>query len=162
MMHTAILQKVPTSLLQRLCDEQPDQPSEVETKILMSIAELQQDIRRNLEGLLNSRKELTTVNSRLHAVTQSILYYGIEDFTQLKYSLREQQQALCLQLRQAIHCFEPRLQQVDVELLSKEEAVNRRLYLRISGVVQLRPMPKNIAFETSLDIVKHTFHLNEE
>lgn len=154
---------IQSSLLSRLIDDNPQASADSHFNLFTDLPALQQDIKHNLETLLNTRQECHKASNDLIEVEQSVLRYGIADFSQLQFGLLQQQNALCAQIQQAIINFEPRLQNVTVTRLGdNNQDDNRQLHLQIRADIHLKPNSKAAVFETSLDVVNHSFNVYEE
>ena len=122
----------------------------------ISLNELYEIIRRDLEQLLNTRKSLIAWSEHYHHLDQSVLSYGIPDFTALHATEKSQLQ-LCQQIQAAIVQHEPRLQQVSVNMRDDAEQIDRVLQLRIEATINLQPKPTAAVFESCFDVISQTF-----
>lgn len=139
-------QYISAPLLYRLLDDNPHSERDMQYGNSLSLTDLQTDISNNIQYILNSRCD-------------SLLDYGIDDFTQPKYALTHYQHLLCKIIQVAIEHFEPRLQKVNVSLLNADN--ERNLHLQISANLNLKPDYQAAIFETKLDIVNHVFDIEE-
>jgi type VI secretion system protein ImpF len=155
-------QQIASPLLRLLIDEAPDLSYEKNTPNYIGFQTLKNDIRDNLEMILNARRHYLTKPARLTQISESILNYGIVDFTQQYYSLDKNQSELREAIRKAITYFEPRLQAVRVTMVEPEEGDERSFRIRIDGLIQIKPEPQQAAFESQLDLVRYQFSFEEE
>jgi type VI secretion system protein ImpF len=141
-------QKINSPLLYRLLDEDPDKQQEKISRRFIDLNGLEQDIRNNLEMILNTRFCGLEWPEHLSELKQSVLNYGIADFSQMQ---------LCRNIKETLERFEPRLQFVKVSLLDDEVELDRILKIRIEGVINIAPSPIPAVFESCLDITKQQF-----
>jgi type VI secretion system protein ImpF len=77
--------------------------------------------------------------------------YGIPDFTGLNLSLPSEREQTREAIERAIREFEPRLKNVVVTVLANLDRADRRLRLRITGVLETRPSPARVEFDSEVD-----------
>lgn len=159
---SASVQQIQAPLLSRLMDYEPENICDVDEKRYISFTQLQEDIKQNLENILNTRLMLLDADPQLTEVKQSVLHYGIPDFTQQYAMVKAQQKVLCQRIEKAINHFEPRLQQVSIMLAENPDKNSRILTIRINGTIVVKPIAKQTSFESSLDIVRYQFIFKDE
>ncbi|MDH3599966.1 MAG: type VI secretion system baseplate subunit TssE [Candidatus Tectomicrobia bacterium] len=101
-------------LFDRLVDLDPHTPAEPLPLRVLTTQKLRQSVRREVERLLNTRLPIPA-----HDVIdweRTVLDYGVPDFTALSPHSSTDQDALASGIRDAIDAFEPRLQQVRVNV----------------------------------------------
>jgi type VI secretion system protein ImpF len=81
----------------------------------------------------------------------SPLGYGIPDFTAGAFNDRRQREALRSEIEEAILHFEPRLSQIQVQLIDDGDLLRTTLRLRIDALLRVDPAPEPIIFDTILD-----------
>ncbi len=155
-------QKIPSPLLHRLIDEQADVVHDTNVSLFIDVDALKHDIKQHLESILNTRLALLSPQKTSNKINYSVLTYGIADFTQPHYNVTAQQHVLCRHIERAITHFEPRLQKIVITLSDNMNNASRQLQLRIAGELNLKPNSKAAIFETSLDIVNHSFDIHED
>jgi type VI secretion system lysozyme-like protein len=77
--------------------------------------------------------------------------YGIPDFTGLNLSLPSERERTRQAIERAIRDFEPRLKSVVVTVTANADRADRRMRLRITGVLQTRPRPESVEFDSEVD-----------
>lgn len=83
-------------------------------------------IARGLEDLLNTRQALPeTILSRHKDLENSILSYGLQDFSALCISSEQDRQQICAAVRLTIQRHEPRLTDLQVRLHPEASSINR-------------------------------------
>ncbi|WP_341661444.1 type VI secretion system baseplate subunit TssE [Vibrio sp.] len=85
-----------------------------------------EDIKYHLTKLLESESSLLSIDDRFIELQRSNLRFGIEDVQLLSASLDQAQ--LAIRLESYIRYFEPRLSQVMVELLERNESENALVF----------------------------------
>jgi type VI secretion system protein ImpF len=143
----AVKQKINSPLLYRLLDEDPEKQYEKNSRRFIDINDLEQDIRNNLEMILNTRSYGLDLPEHLTELKQSVLNYGI----------KSAQMRLCRNIKEILEFFEPRLQFVNVSLLDSELELDRILKIRIEGMINIGLSLRPAAFESCLDIIRQHF-----
>jgi type VI secretion system protein ImpF len=143
--------------LRRFIDENPEKLYENTYAHLMSADNLYEEIRQNLEHLLNARSKYIQWPDTYKELQHSIVNYGIADFTNSAFSNSDIQQKLCDQINTIIAHFENRLKKINVMITSDSDETDRTLKLRIEATMNLKPLPKSTVFESSIDMNKYQF-----
>ena len=153
--------RVRAPILTRFIDHTPAQMHEAPTLNSISIEALHDDIKQNLEHLLNARMRAPHAAQQNALLTQSTLTYGIEDFSGYNFLNDQSHQSLCKAITKTIHAFEPRLNNVAVILLDNTEIeIKRALSIRIEATVQIADISHATIFNSSLDVVSKNFTFN--
>lgn len=153
---------VVASLLDRLTDDSSSTTREAVPLRLHDVDALRASVARDLEALLNTRREfLGELPEHYPEVERSLLLYGLPDFT--SYSLKSQRdRTRVLQaVEDAITRFEHRLRDVRVELVP-EEGHGRNLHFRVDGLLKVEPAPEPVAFDTVLHLTTQEYEVKEE
>jgi type VI secretion system protein ImpF len=109
------------------------------------------DVRRDLENLLNTRRRCIPCPPEFRELQRSLVEYGVPDFTGLNMSLPSEREQMRLAIERAIRQFEPRLKNVVVTVLENTDKSDRRLRLRIVGVLRTEPVPERVQFDSELE-----------
>jgi type VI secretion system protein ImpF len=145
------------SVLDRLIDDDPDVTSEPPRNRSQLLREMKLAVRRDIENLLNSRRRNVSLPPRLPELAQSLLTYGVADFSGTGPATAKQREAFCRLLEEIIRLNEPRLLEVRVELATNPEPADRTLRFRIDALLQADPAPEPVIFDSALEPVTHTF-----
>jgi|SRR5215472_10127042 len=131
-----------TSLLDRLA------PRDEERVFRSPEDMIEESIVRDLEMLLNTRREEFLIPAEFEQTAASIVNFGIPDLAKCG-SLRTgpEQAKLCRWIEEAIRTFEPRLGNVSVRVLDKEN-VNPVLRFRVEAKAEFTT--RRMAFELGL------------
>lgn len=145
------LVRVQLSLLDRLIDDAPDVRSDAPMSAADADAALRRSVRRDLEGLLNSRRRWRSWPGEYGELATSLLGYGITDFAAGAFNDPDQRDRLRADIELAIRRFEPRLANINVSLLERAENLDSTLHLRVNAMLRTEPAPEPIAFDTLVD-----------
>jgi type VI secretion system protein ImpF len=115
------------------------------------LRQLTLEVGRDLENLLNTRRRCKACPSEFQEVNKSLIEYGIPDFTGLNMSVPTEREQTRLAIERAIRQFEPRLTNVVVTVQSNVDKSDRRLRLRITGVLRTEPLPERVVFDSELE-----------
>lgn len=146
-------QNIRASILDRLIDLEPRASHEPFQKRMFDIRQIKALVVRDLENLLNTRRQIIPVPVSYKEVNNSVFTYGLGDFT----AENTKSPALRRQLRQDIENtilrFEPRLKNVSVRLEEDMEA-GKNLRFRISGILVVESEAEPVSFDTYFDTNK--------
>lgn len=142
--------RVKLSLLDRLCDDNPDETSERPLSRYQSVRMLKMSLIRDLGALLNTKRRETEVPDEFAELRQSLLTFGLPDFT--SFSLRNplEQNRLRREVESTIRRFEPRLLGVTVHMDPRGE-LEAGLHFRVDAQLKMEPEPEPVRFDTVLE-----------
>ncbi|MDV2078923.1 MULTISPECIES: type VI secretion system baseplate subunit TssE [Marinobacter] len=126
-----------------------------------TVSSIRQSVRQDLEALLNTRRSWLELPAELRELKQSVLGFGLPDFTVMDLSTTDARQWLCEEIRQTIIRFEPRLTRVSVEAEDGDTPLNRQLRLRIDAILLVDPVPEPVAFQSDLEPINLSMTLQE-
>jgi type VI secretion system protein ImpF len=112
---------------------------------------LKEAVRRDLEDLLNSKRQWDIWPDAWEELNDSLANYGIPDFTGVVYAGPSAQNDLKRMLEDTIQRFEPRLTQVQVEIVSRRREVTRQLRFRVKALLRMDPFSEQISFESEVE-----------
>ena len=120
-----------------------------------SANELVEDLRSNIEGILNSRlpifsKYLLRSDPRCKdsLLDDSLANFGIADIQSLNLGEDKKEKRFCDSVRMAISRFEPRIGNVKVEMVNSSNS--RIINLEVRGILLIHPF-EDVRFESGLD-----------
>jgi type VI secretion system protein ImpF len=146
------------SVLTRLVDDAPGDSEDRAPERLGGVRQLKQAVRRDLEALLNTRREaLADLSPGFAALDASLLTYGLPDFTALDLASQQDRALVLRTLEQAIAAFEPRLDRVRIKL--DEERGSRGLQFRIEAVLRVEPTPEPVRFDAELQLSTQQYNV---
>jgi len=143
--------RVQTSVLDRLIDYEPEISREPVASRSKNLRQLKQSVRRDLEWLLNTRQLATGVPPELKEVTDSVVAFGLPDFTALSIDNADDQKLIKREIEEAVRRFEQRLESVVVSI-EPVQPTERVLRFRIDGRLKIDPAPEPITFDTVLQL----------
>ena len=142
---------VTLSVFDRLIDNEPDSLVEAPLSRAQSVRLLKAAARRDLEWLLNTRRNFQDPDESLKEVNHSVYVYGLPDFSTYTMASSGDQSKLLRHLQAAIKLFEPRLANVRVVPLEKPPS-GCSFRLRIEGLLLMDPTPEPVSFDTVIEL----------
>ena len=139
-----------TSILDRLVDMEPGVSREPVLNRLFDISRIKAMVVRDLENLLNTRRQILPVPASYKEVNNSVFMYGIGDFTSENPRSPSVRRQLRQDIEKTISRFEPRLKNVTVRLEEDIEA-GRNIRFRISGTLVVESETEPVTFDTYFD-----------
>ena len=154
---------VTLSLLDRLTDSDPKSPSaEVPPTRAESVRILRSGVRRDLEWLLNTRRNPDDPGAALVETENSLYNYGLPDFSSYSIASMKDQSKLVRVLQAAVKVFEPRLANIRVVPIEINPKGLRTLRIRIEGLLLMDPAPEHISFDTTLQLTTGDFSIKDD
>lgn len=139
------------SLLDRLLDDQRDVSRGRPNRLGRHIQALKDCVARDLENMLNTRRETFEDLPEEYAETgKSILVYGLPDFSSFSLLNPGDRDLLRRAIERAIACFEPRLQRPIVTMETPNQN-DRSLRFRVDALLRVEPTPEPVVFDTILE-----------
>jgi type VI secretion system protein ImpF len=146
-------------VLDRLLDDEPEVARDPGKSRHQVLRELKQSVRRDLEDLLNTRRYCLSRPNGLNELEQSLVNYGLPDFTGANMGSAENREALCRLIETVLRTCESRFQSVSVQLLDNTEPLDRTLRFRIDALLYAYPAPEPVVFDSALQPVTHGFEV---
>lgn len=99
---------------------------------------IENHIHENLALLLNSRRKMFADNiiEKNKLLSDSILCFGIPDFTLVDFTHPQAQDNFCQVVRQAIYQHEPRLNNISVNIIDNDQVIERCLKIKIEAMIK--------------------------
>lgn len=145
--------RINASLLDKLIDDAPNEWDAEEAYRGGNLPQLRRNVGRDIENLLNAKVQWSTWPDCYKELKNSLVNYGLEDFSNMAIGSLEGRQLLCKKVAESIRRFEPRFIEVDVETVDNEQSIDRILKLRINAVLYADPDPEYISFDSEVDPV---------
>jgi type VI secretion system protein ImpF len=143
---------VTLSVLDRLIDDEPNSSVEAPLSRSESVRRLKKWVRRDLEWLLNTRRNFQEPDESLKEINHSLYVYGLPDFSTYTMASSADQTKLLRHLLTAIKLFEPRLANVRLVPLENPTVGLQRFRLRIEGMLLMDPAPEPVSFDTVIEL----------
>jgi type VI secretion system protein ImpF len=150
-------QAAQASLLSRLVDQEPS-VSQEPAQQFFSVGQIKDDLARDLENLLNTRRNIMVPPASYREVNNSLFMYGLPDFTSRNPAHIAVRSQLRLEIEKTISHFEPRLKNVAVHIDSPG-AMGRNLQFRITGVLVVESIAEQVVFDTSFDLNRSRYSI---
>jgi type VI secretion system protein ImpF len=123
----------------------------------LSLRELRASVARDIETLLNTRRELLfDVPPDMEEVRKSILLFGLPDFTHYSLLNPQDRKSLRRAVEETLATFEPRLKSVRVTLEARDK-YDMTLRFRIDALLRTDPAPEPIMLDASLSVVNSQY-----
>ncbi|MCC5810920.1 MAG: type VI secretion system baseplate subunit TssE [Ectothiorhodospiraceae bacterium] len=163
MARSQVYQPVLPSLLDRLLDDEPGQHLESVRSSTELLQQMRAGVRRDLENLLNTRLIRQIDPKQKPELVQSVVNYGLPDFSTVQLGSAEHRERLRDVIRQTIERFECRLRQVSVELVDTgdDQEHERTLHLKISALLMVEPDPIPLMFDSRIHALDRMVRLRE-
>ncbi|MBP3959621.1 type VI secretion system baseplate subunit TssE [Gemmata sp. G18] len=145
------------SVLDRLLDDEPGTSAEPARNRSQLLRELKLSVRRDIESLLNARRRNVALPPGLPELANSLLTYGVPDFSGAGPATDDQRDAFCRMLETIIGQGEPRLLRVSVALAGDVDTADRTLRFRIDALLRADPAPEPVVFDSTLEPATHQF-----
>ena len=149
------------TLIDRLMDDDPDGPSDIDPMRAYSIKAMRAALKRDLEALLNARRRFYSVPRDLEELQGSLLNYGLIDITNSRSSSETIRGDLGRMLANALMQFEPRLSSVKVTSCDNADPLDRTQRFRIEAVLNVEPAPELVCFDSIIEPVNAGFKVRE-
>ena len=117
---------------------------------------------RDIESLLNTKVDWTNSADSLLELKVSSVNYGLEDFSTKNLTYPGDKDVLCVEIRELIELYEPRLERVKVQILENSDPVDRVVRLMITANLILEEERERLSFRTKINPVDHLFSVKEQ
>jgi type VI secretion system protein ImpF len=145
------------SVLDRLLDDEPGVSCEPARNQNQALSDLKLALRRDLENLLNTRHSFLSWGPALQELNQSLLNYGLADFTGSGLASPREREEFCRTLQGVLRQCEPRFKTVKVTPLTNAEPLDRTLRFRIDALLRVKPAPEPVVFDSLLEPASASF-----
>ena len=150
------------SILDRLLDDEPEVTREATPYRSQSVRGLRKSIARDLEALLNTRREaLEDLAAEFTEVSRSLVAYGLPDLTSLSLQGPDDRARIRRALEETITTFEPRLDRVRVTLEAPREH-DRALRFRVDAWLKMEPAPEPVTFDAAVQLPTQEYTIQSE
>jgi type VI secretion system protein ImpF len=137
------------SILDRLTDLQPDSKKEAPSSHWEQMRELKAALCADLSALLNTRRAETDFDSGFQEASNSLLTFGVADFTAYNLKNGIEQERVRRSIERAIRRFEPRLTRVSVSM-DEPDPLKPVLRFQISAMLRTGHSGEPILFDLTL------------
>lgn len=127
-----------------------------------NIRELKKSLSRDIEALLNTRRELLDgAPPEYKEVNNSLLLFGLPDFTSYSLLNPEHRKLIRRSVEETLTKFEPRLKSVQVTL-EPPRKFDAALHFRIDALLRLDPSPEPVTFDAALQLGTSSYSVRGE
>ena len=147
------------SLLDRLIDEEPKSQVEAPLNFSKSLAKLKLGVQRDIENLLNSRRNPEELPESSIETANSVYMYGFPDISSASSNFLHDQTRLLALIEHTLSTFEPRLKNVRVSLLP-QPGTARILRFVIEGMLQIDPTPEHVVYDAALELTSGEYQVS--
>jgi type VI secretion system protein ImpF len=137
------------SLLDRLIDRAPESSVEAAVSAWEEMRQIKAALCRDLSALLNTRRGEPEFDADFTEAANSILNFGVADFTARNLKNRVDQDGVRLSLERAIRQFEPRITRVTVTVQEADTAMPV-LRFGISASLVIDNAGEDVVFDAAL------------
>lgn len=123
-----------------------------------SVRLLKAGLKRDLEWLLNTRRNPDEAKEAYPELKNSLFNYGLPDLTHYSISSARDMNRLAWLLEGCIGAFEPRLEGIKVLMEPLTEG-SRMLRFSIEGMLRMDPAPERVSFDTVLELTSGTYQV---
>jgi type VI secretion system protein ImpF len=131
------------SLFDRLTDYEPRNSREVAPPDWEQLRAHKLSVARDLTNLLNTRRSENDIPEEFEQTRQSLVAYGVQDFTTAPMDREEIRRAI----ERTIRLFEPRLSRVQVTLV---EGTHIQFSFRVSGMLRMDVGIEPVVYDADL------------
>lgn len=160
MAHLDEQQLIP-SVLDRLIDLHPERSTDDPQDRSQVLRELKESVRRDLENLLNSKRQYFLWPKEYEELERSLANYGVADFTGATFAGTSDRANLARNIERTILQFEPRLVSVRVRL-EETDKLKRQLRFTVDAMLQAYPSPEPVTFDSVLEPHTRTVSIKAE
>jgi type VI secretion system protein ImpF len=139
------------SVLDRLLDDAPDAETDALVSLKDQACEMREVIRRDLEALLNTRRNPAGPPAALKELSDALVSYGVDGILSANLVTDASKARLARSIERRISLFETRLADVHVSILKNRTDGDRALRMRIQASFRLQEGMPPISFESRID-----------
>ena len=131
----------------------------VGSDLTQSVTQLQRSVRSDVEKLLNTRWRFSHGPPYLTQLDDSLVNYGIPDFSGAAFGSPDHREALRGAIERAIQLYEPRFVHLRVVLVEDQQRIDRTLRFRIEGELRAYPNPEPVVFDSQVDTISNQIRI---
>ncbi|WP_236251020.1 type VI secretion system baseplate subunit TssE [Jeongeupia sp. HS-3] len=150
---------VQPSVLDRLLDDEPDQPPG-SGWMLFDMPDFKRALARDLEALLNTRTIDYSELFEAHPLAaESMVGFGIPDLSGISLLNPQDREFLREKIRKSIERHEPRLGRVRISLEAPRE-LERALRFRVDAILKVHPHKPPVSFDATLQLSSNVYKIH--
>lgn len=136
------------SLIDRLIDDEPDRAVEMAESDERALARCKLGLRRDLEGLLNSKRPLLAAVEAQEGMDKTVVAFGLKDISTEDFSAAGARDRVRRMVAQCIRDHEPRLSNIEVEV--DDGPTSRGIRFRITAVLTVARASESVIYDASV------------
>jgi type VI secretion system protein ImpF len=147
-------ERLQPSLLDRLTDEDPTNPTEPRDARVIDIRRLREIVQRDLSWLLNTNNADGWIDPKRYPLAaRSVLNYGVKEVAG-GFAAKDRVQMIRKSITQAIENYEPRIRKgsAQVEMRSQNVSRNTVISFDIRADMWAEPIPIELYLRSSIDV----------
>lgn len=137
------------SIVDRLLDQHPESQAEAPRNSWEQLREFKASLCRDLSALLNTRRAEQDFDPAYEEATNSLLSFGIADFTSYNLKSGVEQDQVRRSIERAIRQFEPRLTRVSVSI-EEPDPLRPVLRFQIEAFLRIGAADESVVLGVSL------------
>jgi len=139
------------SLLDRLM--LPPGSSRGGSALVIGVRELRESVARDIDWLLNSKRFLEIELEGLKEVRNSVLNYGMPDFSPTSWRSDKDLSAIARSIEELLRRFEPRLRPSSIRVSAQKpvDPDDNKPHFRIDAILHVDPVNEPVSFDTDVD-----------
>lgn len=153
--------KLRASILDRLLDDEPQTSADTDSNKYHKLKNLRNSVRRDLENLLNTSFRIMEPAEEYTELEKSLLNYGLPDLATVNMQDIEKKQQFTENLELILKEYEPRFKTVKISFIENADKLERTLRFRIDATLYADPYPEVIIFDSVLEPVTRSIHVEE-
>ncbi len=162
MAKTEIDRAVQPSLLDRLTDTAPREPTDRATTREASARAYRVSVQRDVEWLLNTRRTMVRAGDDYPQLMRSVHQFGLPDTSGFSLSLMAGRELLSNDILDTLRRFEPRLTNIEVRLKDANEGRLPQLRFSIGATLLMDPSPEQVLFDTVLEVATGVYEVDDK
>lgn len=139
---------LPLSLIDRLLDDAPDAALDDQESDALRFERFKLGLRRDLEGLLNSKKPHAAWLGRVEGIGDTIVGFGLTDLSTEDFGTPAVRERIRRMIATCIRTYETRLEKVEVEVDGAPTSAG--VGFRITAVVRLAAFEEAVTYDARL------------
>lgn len=137
-------------MFDRLIEIKPNEEATPQNPQSLSLSELQSNVFRDLQAMLNSRQGLAEPLEEGTELRQSVIAFGLPDICNVNPDNLDEQASIRAAVEESIRLFEPRLSNVTVTTEGASQS-DRSLRLKVRANLKIEPNPVPVEFDTIIE-----------
>jgi type VI secretion system protein ImpF len=153
--------KLSPSLMSCLIDDHPEVTTEAAKSSSVVLRQLRENVRADLENLLNTRISCVDTPQQMPLLEFSLLNYGLEDISTVNLESNKHVQQFCRKMENTIRHFEPRIKSIKVGSKNTLDVRDMCFHFRVEAVLHASPDNETIVFDSAINPMSKAVDVKE-